>query len=37
MKKKSKPIGCNALHFPKQVGTKWICMHCGEEVVKPKT
>lgn len=32
---RSKPIGCNALHFPAQVGKEWVCMYCNEVVDKP--
>lgn len=34
--KKNKPIGCRTLHFPKQVGTTWICMHCDEIIDAPE-
>lgn len=33
----NKPIGCNAFHFYKKEGKKWICMYCKTEKKDGKT
>jgi hypothetical protein len=30
--KKNPPIGCGTHHFPRLIGTKWICFYCNKDV-----